>query len=89
MGFQNNDKIALAFRCIKSRIMTKVIDSVLSIDTFEQKCVLLKGMLQLLCLKDYVQTISIYQSLSNNALYEQKCLQNIKNLYKHAGKCDK
>ena len=33
-------------------------------------------------------TIGIYQSLSNNALYEHKCLENIKKLYKHAGKCD-
>ena len=27
-----------------SRIMTKVIDSFISIDTFEQQCVVLKGM---------------------------------------------
>ena len=50
-----------AARCIKSRIMTKVIDSVLSIDTFEQKCVMLKGMLQSPRLKDHVQTIGIDQ----------------------------
>ena len=35
-----------AARCIKSRIITKVVDYVLSIDTFEHKCVVLKGMLQ-------------------------------------------
>ena len=68
--------------------MTKVIDSVLSIDTFEQICVVLKGMLQSTRLKDQVQTIGIDQSLINNALYEHKRLQNINKLYKHAGKCD-
>ena len=29
------------------------------------------------------------QSFINNALYEQRCLENIKNVYKHAGKSDK
>ena len=75
-------------RCIKSRILTKVIDYVLSIDTFEQQCVVLKSMLRSLPLKDHVQTIGIHPSLSNNALYEHKCLENIKKLYKQAGKCD-
>ena len=35
-----------------------------------------------------MKTIGIDQSLSNNAWYEHKCLQKIKKLYKHAGKCD-
>ena len=35
-----------------------------------------------------MNTIGIDQSLSNNDLFEHKCLQNIKKLYKHAGKCD-
>ena len=39
-------------------------------------------------LKDHVKTIGIDQSLSNNAKYEHKCIQNIKKLYKHAGKFD-
>ena len=43
-----------AAMCIKSRIMTKFIDCVLSIDTFEQQCVVLKGMLQLLRLKYHI-----------------------------------
>ena len=71
-----------AARCIKSRIMTKVIDYVLSIDTFEQQCVVLKGMLQPPRLKYHVQTIGIDPSLSNNTMYEHKCLENIKKLYK-------
>ena len=45
-------------------------------------------MLQSPCLKDHVNTTYVDQSLSNNALYEQKYLKNINNLYKHAGKCD-
>ena len=45
-------------------------------------------MLQSPCYKDHVQTIGIDQSLSNNAIYEHKCLQNTKKLYKQAGKCD-
>ena len=49
---------------------------------------MLEGVLQSPRLKDHVETIGIDQSLSNNALYEHKCLQNIKKLYKHAGKCD-
>ena len=45
-------------------------------------------MLQSLGLKDHVQTIDIDQSLINNATYEHKCLENVKILYKQAGKCD-
>ena len=75
-------------RCIKSRIMTNVIDFVLSIDTFEQQCVVVKGMLQSPRLKYHIQTIGIDQYLSNNAIYEHKCLENTKKLYKQAGKCE-
>ena len=39
-------------------------------------------------LKDHVQTIGIDQSLSNNSIYEHKCLENKKKLYKRSGKCD-
>ena len=88
MCFLKDGKSDQAAGCIKSRIMTKVIDSVLSIDTFEQQCVVLKGMLQSLQLKDHVQTIGIDQSLSKNAIYEHKYLENIKILYKQADKCD-
>ena len=68
--------------------MTKVIDYVILIDTFDQKRVVLEGMLQSRRLKDYVKTIGIDQSLSKNALYEHKCLQNINKLYTHDGKWD-
>ena len=86
--FQNYGKTVQAFKCIKSRIMTKVIDYVLSIDTFEKKCVVLKYMLKSPRLKDHVKTIGIDQSLRKNALFEHRFLQNIKKLYKHSGKCD-
>ena len=46
MCFHNNGKTAQASRCIKSSIMTKVIDHDQSIDTFEQHCVVIKGLLQ-------------------------------------------
>ena len=77
MYFQNNGKTAQAARCNKSRIMTKVIGYVLSIDTFEQQCVVLKGVFQLTQLKDHVQTIGTDLSSSNNAIYEHKCIENI------------
>ena len=48
---------------------------------------MLKGMLQSPRLKDHVQTIVIDPSLRNNTIYEHKCLENIKTLYKQAGKC--
>ena len=38
--------------------------------------------------RDNVQTIGIHSSLINNDMYEHKCLENIKKLYKQAGKCD-
>ena len=66
----------------------KVIDSVILIDKFEQKCVVIKGMFQTPRLKDHIQTIGIDQYLRKNALYEHKYLENIKKSYKQAGKFD-
>ena len=51
--------------------------------------IMLKGMLQSLRLKDDVQTIGIDPSLSNNAIYEHKCLENIKKVYKQSVKLEK
>ena len=79
MVFLKQGKCNQAARCIKSRIITKVIEYVLSIDTFEQQCVVLKGMLQSPRLKYHVQTIVIHPSLRNNAIYEHECLENIRN----------
>ena len=67
--------------------MTNAIDCVLCIDTFEQQFFVLKDMLQSPHIKDPLKTIGIDQSLINSALFEHICLQNIKKLYQHAGKC--
>ena len=88
MCFLKEGKSDQATMCIKSRIMTKVIDSVLKIDKFEQKCVVLKDMLQSPRLKYHVHTIGIHRSLSKKSIYEHKCLEKIKRLYKQAGKCE-
>ena len=73
---------------VKSGIFTKLVDCVLSIDIFEQQCVVIKSMLQSTRLKYHMKTVGIDQSLSNNSLFGHKCLQNINKLYKHSGKCD-
>ena len=65
-----------------------MIDYFLYIYTFEQQFVVLKVMLQSLCIKYHVQTIGIYKSLNNNDLYEHKCLPKNNKLYKHSGKCE-
>ena len=88
MCFIKEGKSDQAATYIKSRIQNKVIYYTLSIDTFEQQCVLLKGMLQSTRLNYHVNTIGIDSPLSKNAIYEHKCLENIKILYKQAGKCD-
>ena len=80
MCFQNDGKTAHAARCIKSRIMNKVIDYFISIDTFEQQCVVLKGMLQSLRIKDNVKTIGIDQSL-RKMLYMNKNVLKISRNY--------
>ena len=88
MCFQIDGKFAQEAKCVKSRIMTKVIGCVLYIDTFEQQCVMRKCMLQSPRLKDNIKAIDIDESLINSALFEHIWLQNIKKLYKYAGKCD-
>ena len=42
----NNSKSPHAAQCVKSRILNKAIDYILSIDTFEQQCVVIICMLQ-------------------------------------------
>ena len=61
MCFKIDGKSAQAGKCVKSRIINKVIDCVISIDIFGKKCVVLKGMLQSLRLKYHMQTICIDQ----------------------------
>ena len=68
--------------------MNKSIDYIFYIGTFEQKCVLIEGMLQSLRLEDHMNTIGIYQALRNRPSVEHNFFNNIKNIYQHAGKCD-
>ena len=49
---------------------------------------MLRFMLQSLLLKYHMKTIGIDQSLSNSASFEQKCSNNIKEIYHYVGKCD-
>ena len=61
MCFNNDGKTAQAAKCIKSRIITKEIDCVISIKTFEQQGVLIKYMLQSPHVKYHMKTIGIDQ----------------------------
>ena len=45
-------------------------------------------MLQSPRLREHMKTIGIDQSSRNNALFEHKCLNDIKKVYQHTGKCD-
>ena len=45
-------------------------------------------MLQSPRLGDHMKAIGIEQSLRNRPSVDHKCLNNIKNKYQHAGKCD-
>ena len=67
--FQINGKSSQAAECVKSRIMTNVIDSILSIDTFKQQGTMRKGILQSSSLKNNMKTIGIDQSLRNSASF--------------------
>ena len=68
--------------------MNKSIDYIFSIDKLEQKCVVIKCMLQSPLLEDHMKTIGIDQSLCKSSYFEHKILNNIKNIYQHAGKCE-
>ena len=46
LGFHVNKEYSHAAQCVKSRIMNMAIDYILSIDTFEKKCDMLKGILK-------------------------------------------
>ena len=79
MFFLKEGKSDHSVRCIKSRIMNKVIDYVLSIDTCEKQCVFLKGMLQSPQLKYHVQTVSIHPSLTKMLYMNTNVLKKSKN----------
>ena len=86
--FQVNSKSPHAAQCVKLRVLNKAIDSILSIDTFEKKCVVIKCMFKSSRLEDHMKTIGIDRSSFNMSTFEQRCINNIKKIYQHAGKCD-
>ena len=44
--FQSDGKYAHAYQCDKSSALTKVIDLIIEIESFEQKCVIIKVFFQ-------------------------------------------
>ena len=72
-------KPAHAAQCSKTHALTKFIDLIIEIESFEKKCVILKGLLQSDQLKQYMVNIGIDQSLSNCAMYENRCLEKSRN----------
>ena len=55
-----------------------MVDTIIYIDSFEQKFVILKGLLQSELPKQHMVVIGVDQSLSNRALYKHRCLENIR-----------
>ena len=86
--FQVNSKYPHAAESVKSRVLNKAIGSILSMDTFEQKFVVIKCMLQSSHVKDHMKTIGIDLSSFFRSSFEHRYMNNIKKIYQHAGKCD-
>ena len=59
---QVDNKSPHVAQCVKSRVLNKVIYSILSINTFEQQCVVIKCLLQSSHIEDHMETIGIDQS---------------------------
>ena len=59
--FQINRRSHHAAQCVKSQILSKAIYYILYIDTFEQTCVMIKGILQSPRLEYHMNTIGIDQ----------------------------
>ena len=76
--FQINGRYSHADWCVKSRITNKAIDYILSIDKFEQQCIVIKGMLQSPPFEYHMKTIGIDLSLSNRYSFENNGLNEIK-----------
>ena len=74
-------RTARSAECSKSQALNKVIDSIIEVEPFEQKCVVLKGLLQSERLKQHMITIGVDQLLSNVALYEHRSTENVKELW--------
>ena len=81
-------KTAHYAQCYNSHALNKVIYLIIGIESFEQQCVIIKGLLHSDQLKQHMVTIGIDKVLSNCAMYEHICMENIKKLYTYAGICD-
>ena len=64
------------------------LDLTIDIESFEQQYIITKDLLQWERLEKHMVSIAIDQYLSNSAMYEHICLENINKLYKSAGKFD-
>ena len=76
--FQKYGKSAHSTQCSKSCVLTKLIYTIIYIDSFYHQCVVIKGLLHSEQLNQHMIIIGVDQSLSNSAFYEHKCLGNIK-----------
>ena len=64
--FQINSRSPHADQCVKSMVFNKVIYAILSIDTFEKQCVVIKCIFQSSRLEDHMKTIGIDRSYGLN-----------------------
>ena len=62
-------KTAHAAQCFNSRELTKLIDLIIDIESFEQQRIVIKGLLKSDQLKQHMVTIGIDTLLSNCAIY--------------------
>ena len=72
-------KPAHAAQCSKTHALTKFIDLIIEIESFEKQCAPISSMSCSYQLKQYMVNIGIDQSLSNCAMYENRCLEKSRN----------
>ena len=72
-----------AAQCTKLRVLTKVMYTVVYIDSFDHHFFNIKGLLQSEQLKQHVVIISMDKSLSNSDLYKHICFEKIKSYINH------
>ena len=58
------------------------------VDKIYQQCFVIKSLLQSPRLEYHMNTIGIDQSSFTRSSFEHRCMNSIKNIYQHAGKCD-
>ena len=75
--FQIYGKYDHVYQCGKYRAFTKAIDLIIGIESFEQQCVITKGLLWSDRRKQHMIIIGIDPFLSNSEMNEHICLENI------------